>query len=69
MSVGDKRPWTVEVFLNHTKRTFTVGKVAEYEDTVPPYIEHYVMANAVDEISAFTEARRVLTRLGYSVGE
>jgi hypothetical protein len=60
--------WMIELTLDHADRTFVARRIAlekKYPYT-PPF---YVLVKAQDEIGAYNEAQKILTRLGFRGGE
>lgn len=60
--------WVVEVVLNCATQTYTVERVVLNDRTVFDPLDQYVLVKAVDEIGAFNEAAKTLSRLGFRVG-
>lgn len=68
MSKHEKTHWLIELTMDHADRLYTARRIAP-EKSFPYTPAFYVQVEAVDEIGAFNEAQKVLTRLGFRAGD
>jgi hypothetical protein len=63
VSAPQKGEWAVLVNLDDTQRTYTVENIFKCGEIDLRYPQ--IVVQALDEIGAYNEARRILERLGF----
>lgn len=63
VSAPQKGEWAVLINLDDTQRTYTVENIFKCGEIDLRYPQ--VVVQALDEIGAYNEARRILERLGF----
>lgn len=68
MSKPEKEYWIIELTMDHADRLYTARRIAR-EKEFPYTPAFYVIVEAFDEIGAFNEAQKMLTRIGFRAGD
>lgn len=62
--------WLVEVELDYANQSYTVGRIVKYKE-IPWIMRHddrYTIVTAADEIGAFNQTQKTMSRLGFRIG-
>lgn len=67
MSKPEPEYWMIELGVDHANQLYAVQRIDRTQSFTytPPY---YVQVQALDEIGAFSEAQKILNRIGFRNG-